>query len=155
MACFIPVQGLMGFGAANLNPLTGGSAYGIPRYSYTDLPFGRASILPITAPDSVWTTGEFWISSGSARVDFEAKRIANVTTTSRGNKANPQFISISVSYLVIGVVTLQLTWWCRVFSAFCRVQCNSFLSRSTTEFRGLGKSHSCFCHAVNVVIFPF
>jgi len=73
VARLIPDQGLTGFGAANLNLPTGGSAYGIPRYSCSDLPYGRFSILPMISPESVCTTGERFPSM-STWVDVRAKR---------------------------------------------------------------------------------
>ena len=77
VARFTPDQGLMGSGAANLNLPTGGSAYGIPRYLCTDLPYGRFSILPTTAPDSVRTTGERFLSISTC-VEFSTKKKAQV-----------------------------------------------------------------------------
>ena len=56
-AALFPDQGLKDSGRANLNSLTGGLAYGIPRYSYTDLPFGSVSSLPTIVPDVVFTSG--------------------------------------------------------------------------------------------------
>ena len=82
VARFTPDQGLMGLGAANLNLSTGGSAYGIPRYSCTDLPYGRFSILPMIAPDSVCTTGER-ILSISTCVDFSTKKTIQFTVMHR------------------------------------------------------------------------
>ena len=56
-AGLFPGQGLKDSGRANLNSLTGGLAYGIPRYSYTDLQFGSVSSLPTIVPDEVFTSG--------------------------------------------------------------------------------------------------
>ena len=56
-AALFPDQGWKDSGRANLNSLTGGLAYGIPRYSYTDLPFGSVSSLPTIVPDEVFTSG--------------------------------------------------------------------------------------------------
>jgi len=53
VVCFVPDQGLTGFGSANLKSPTGGSAYGIPRYWCAVLPCGRVSTVPTIAPDSV------------------------------------------------------------------------------------------------------
>ena len=61
-AGLFPGQDLKDCGRANLNLLTGGLAYGIPRYSYTDLPFGSVSSLPTTVPDEVFTSGSLPLS---------------------------------------------------------------------------------------------
>ena len=53
----VPIQVLLGLGAAHLYSFTGASAYGIPRYSYTVLPFGSVSSLPTMVPDVVFTSG--------------------------------------------------------------------------------------------------
>ena len=53
----VPIQVLLGLGAAHLYSSTGASAYGIPRYSYTVLPFGSVSSLPTIVPDVVFTSG--------------------------------------------------------------------------------------------------
>ena len=55
-AALFPDQGLKDSGRANLDSLTGGLAYGIPRYSYTNLPFGSVSSLPTIVPDEVCTS---------------------------------------------------------------------------------------------------
>lgn len=68
----------MGFGVVNFNFLIGGFVYGILRYLYIDLLFGRVLILLIIVLDLVWMMGEFWIFLGLVWVDFEVKRIVNV-----------------------------------------------------------------------------
>lgn len=82
-ASLVPDQGLAGLGGLNLNSLIGGSAYGIPRYVKTDLPCERGSIFPTTAPDSVCTTGENWLSSSSAQVNFDVEMTAQATNAQR------------------------------------------------------------------------